>query len=513
MAVETAKNKIKLSQIVGQKEEVISIDGDVIVNDVKPDVLKVINTNGIVCVYKKEALNGKVKIEGCINTYIIYLADDEEGSIRTINTNLGFAEIIDMENCKEQMTLEDNICLKGFETKILNGRKLHVKALLNVSMKVMSNLEVETVTNIKNDDEDIQILNSNKNILSLVGENTGKTTLKDNINLNEQDKLAEIMKVSCSLVNVETKNSYNKVLIKANANFWVLYSTDDNRINEVNAILPVMGFIDMPNVTDTSKCISKVKLKNLLLRPNNTEENSIYVEADLDLYCKAYEIKEVNLIEDVYSIANDIDLKKNKVNTRVDEFELEGNLSLKEKLTNEDLVYARILGANIIPTIENVSVRDGKVTYEGKLNSEFIVNNENNINNVTIEIPFNYEFSSKDINKNSNIETTVNIIEQRIISADDGPTLEVELEINALIQNDEELDFTQDISVLDTQNLETYSMVIYFVKPGDSLWKIAKQFRSKVEDIARVNGIEDEKKIYPGEQLYIPKSTKNKIAI
>ena len=36
---------------------------------------------------------------------------------------------------------------------------------------------------------------------------------------------------------------------------------------------------------------------------------------------------------------------------------------------------------------------------------------------------------------------------------------------------------------------DIYSMVIYFVKPGDTLWKIAKRYRSTVEDIARVNNI------------------------
>ena len=48
-------------------------------------------------------------------------------------------------------------------------------------------------------------------------------------------------------------------------------------------------------------------------------------------------------------------------------------------------------------------------------------------------------------------------------------------------------------------------MVIYFVKQGDTLWKIAKKFRTTVEDIARVNEIENENKISVGKQLYIPK--------
>ena len=46
---------------------------------------------------------------------------------------------------------------------------------------------------------------------------------------------------------------------------------------------------------------------------------------------------------------------------------------------------------------------------------------------------------------------------------------------------------------------------IYTVKKGDSLWKIAKKFRSTVDNIAKVNGIEDVDKIEVGQQLFIPR--------
>ena len=51
------------------------------------------------------------------------------------------------------------------------------------------------------------------------------------------------------------------------------------------------------------------------------------------------------------------------------------------------------------------------------------------------------------------------------------------------------------------------------VKPGDTLWKIAKMFKSTVEDIAKINDIEDVNKISVGQQLYIPRFCKNKIAV
>ena len=513
MAIETAKDKIMLSQMIGQKQETIIVDGDVIVNDVKPDVLKVINTNGVICVYKKEVLNGKIKLEGCINTYIIYLADDKDSNIRTLNTSLDFAEIIDMENCTEDMLLDETLTLKGFETKILNGRKLHVKAIMDANFKVYSNSEVEAIVDIGNSDGDIQMLNCNKMVLSLVGENTGKTTLKDTINIPSEDNIAEKMKVSFSISDIETKTSYNKVLIKANANIGIMYLTEDNRISVVNAKIPIMGFIDMPNVTDNCNCISQIKLKNMVLRQNTEEENSIYIEADLDLSCKTYENKEINVIEDLYSITNNTNIKKLAVNTKTGEIVLKDTLEIRQKLTTPELMYGRIIGVNVIPFIENTTVNNGKIKTFGKLDAEFLVESENNINTINNNIPFEFELQSSEILENSNIDTQINVVTQKIENADDGGVLFVQLEITANVQNSDKLNLVQDIEILDPLDSNQYSMVIYFVKPGDTLWKIAKQFRSRVEDIARVNNIEDENKIYPGEQLYIPKFIKNKVSV
>ena len=71
----------------------------------------------------------------------------------------------------------------------------------------------------------------------------------------------------------------------------------------------------------------------------------------------------------------------------------------------------------------------------------------------------------------------------------------------------------EEIRMEETRECNTYSMVIYFVKPGDTLWKIAKMFKSTVEDITRVNEIEDANKIFVGQQLYIPRFCRNKIAV
>lgn len=90
MLIETEKETVCINQIVGQKRTEIEVEGDIIVNDIKPDVLNVISANGIPCVYKKEVMDGKVRLDGSISTYIIYFADSQEGTVRSLNTTLDF---------------------------------------------------------------------------------------------------------------------------------------------------------------------------------------------------------------------------------------------------------------------------------------------------------------------------------------------------------------------------------------------------------------------------------------
>lgn len=48
------------------------------------------------------------------------------------------------------------------------------------------------------------------------------------------------------------------------------------------------------------------------------------------------------------------------------------------------------------------------------------------------------------------------------------------------------------------------NIMIYTVKPGDTLYKIAKEHDTTVNDLARVNGIAFPNEIYPNMEIKIP---------
>ena len=150
MVVETQKESLNMNKLIATKKEFILIEGDMIVPDSKPDILSTICTSGTVCIYKKEVSADKVKIDGNINAYIMYLTEDTQDRVRGINTNLDFSESITVPNVEDGMECELEATLNRIECKVINGRKIGMKATLEVQMKIYSNEMVEMVNDIIN---------------------------------------------------------------------------------------------------------------------------------------------------------------------------------------------------------------------------------------------------------------------------------------------------------------------------------------------------------------------------
>lgn len=507
MAIETLKESLCVNQIIGKAKESIVAEGDVIIPDIKPDILSTINTNGTVCIYKKEVLDGKIRIDGGVQVYIMYLADDENGNVRGINTVIDFTKVIDMENVNSNMTMESNINLSNIECRILNGRKVNIKTNIDVEVNIYSNENIEFIKDIENNDN-IQVLNTSASIDSMLGTGMTKVYAKDTMAIPESDNLAEVMKLNIEITNKETKTSYNKILAKSDMQVNVLYLTDDNRINEVKWQIPVMGFVDMQNISDDNLCNVNYEIKNVLLKPNNTEEHSIYIEVELEITCTVFEKKELNIIQDLYSPTESLNITQKNITVMHNKQNINNKCSIKEKMNIPELINAKICNTEVMPRIIKQSIYNDKIIYDGELQVKFMfISPTNNRLDLKVQtIPFSNSFDCPGVTQNSNLNTIVDVSAKDFNMIGDGSVeANIELNINSDVSKMMEVKVIDNIDTLEEEDDNIYSIVVYFVKPGDTLWNIAKKFKSTIGAIASVNGIDDENKINVGQQLFIPK--------
>lgn len=507
--IETQKEKLSINKLVAEKREIIFAEGDMIVPDSKPDILNTICTSGVVSIYKKEVQEEKMRIDGTINTYIMYMPDGSEDTVRGLNASLDFSENIGIQNCKEGMDDITDIKIKSIEAKVLNGRKISMKATLEVNVRIYSKEEVEIINNMENADN-IQILKEDLTVNSLVGSGETKIYAKDNIPIDSIDNLAEILKAEINLVDKDIKISYNKVLTKAEAEVTFMYLTEDNRINKVTYKIPVVGFIDIQDVTEENLCDVNYEIRNIVIKPNSQEEHSIYAEIEIQARCSVYEIKQINLIQDMYSPTENLNFETKQILTMTEKQSVKNIKQIREKINLNDVENESLIDVDVEPNIINENKINTKILYEGEMNLRFIfVNQRMQIDIKETKIPFEYTVENLQNGESLNTNNYLEIKSKDFIIQDGGDiNCNIDMETNTNMYRTANINMIDSIQEDGEREEQDYSIMMYIVKKGDTLWKIAKEFGSTIDGIARVNGIEDKNLIFPGQKLFIPKYTR-----
>ena len=188
-----AIKQITLMQRVSSGNKKFEVSGDIIVPDIKPDIVSITTTNANTYIYKEEISTGKIRVDGNIDAYIIYISDS--GETRSIQTTLDFVETInEWKRLKKNKRLLTGVKLEFLEAKVLNERKINITASLNIDYQIMEkenlsiNMDFEEIGNV-------QRLTEKTKLACLIGENKVRTSVKEDLKLDGDEDAGEILKV------------------------------------------------------------------------------------------------------------------------------------------------------------------------------------------------------------------------------------------------------------------------------------------------------------------------------
>ncbi len=488
------KNTVVVNKKTASNTKILEVNGDIIVPDIKPDIVNVINTNGIAYICKKDITTGRIRVDGNIDTYIVYLADN--GETRSIQTTLTFSENIEENSISEKCFSKENIILDTIESKVLNERKLSIKANVRIRTEVYETSEVE-ITSKLDEFEGVQQLKEKFEINSVIGINKTKTSIKENISVDGNYKVAEILKTDVEITNLENKISYNKVLAKADCNVKIIFLSEEGNIGVTSATIPVMSFIDLQNITDQNTCNVEYYIRNMLFKANSSEMNSINCQIDFDVQCEAFENKTVEVIQDLYGIRSNVDFTRRDVEVQVNSQAHFERVNINEKILVEDIL--NIYDVKCTPKTVNTSRSGNFITYECELNLNvyYEADNRNGLNVKTFTLPFMVKFEGADG------DLDFNIVNKQFSINNENVDCNVEISVRKNNNDMKRINIIEDVKCSDMEEDSEYKMYMYFVKSGDTLWKIAKKFRVNMDDIISINKIEEPNKINVGDRLYI----------
>ncbi|MBR1884035.1 MAG: DUF3794 domain-containing protein [Clostridia bacterium] len=509
MKIEKEDKMIKLySESI--KENVTSwIEQDIILPDTKPDAIKVVNVTVNPYVTDVEPLSSGVKVTGRLNYFIIYKANDSEMGIRGVLTSSPYSEILNLKNINTDSNITVEPKVKNVIFALPNERKISVKTEVIFRVNASNLTEVPLTQKFVNSNSIQTKIKSDKfnNIIETKCENI---VSREDIMLPEENSdFGEILKVTTEIINKEYKQSYNKLLVKGDILLKILYLSTEN-VNEVKKaelLVPFTSMVEFNNIKDVSEFDIRYNIKDFNVKANSdiTSSKTISVDYQIAVCVLMFEKEEISYVDDFYSEDNDLtyDTKNARV---VKSFEkIEKNIEIKSSIENAINKDYGVVDYEVDTSYLIVKENDDKMLLEGNLKINVLSENidSSDVESKVIDIHISERIEIDESQTNNKKVTEIKAENVSISQNKQDLSIKVNLIVCIEIDSIIDVSYAQNIDLEELTSEDLDSMSIYIVKPNDTLWSIAKKYKTNVQKIATINNIENPDVISVGQKLLI----------
>ncbi|MCX7714243.1 MAG: DUF3794 domain-containing protein [Clostridia bacterium] len=512
------KDSVLVNETVHRDFSEISVDGDIIVPDVKPDILKILQVDAVSTITGKDVGGGRITINGKVNLKILYVPDRAEESVKSIITSFDFVHRADNAAILDGMTAMAESDVMRVEFHLINSRKLSVKTIVAIESMIYANKPLEMVTDVENETA-VEIDKKTLSIYNTVAQTEDEFVVKDSIEVpSGKMSIREILKVDYKISDKELKTVTGKIIAKGVINACILYTGEDNSLEFVELDIPFTEVFDVPDVNDNANCEMNYSISDMYFETAADSDGDLRV-VNLEFLVEAKIRANVNLKVDV---VNDYycpgwDTKIVREECVIDEIVCQPNsqntlreiVAIDSNLPQIMGVYNVINKAYIVKTI----VEHGKIKVEGIIDS-YILYLSDSVDNPVFsykkEIPFNYILDAP--GSEAGMQCDVNAqVEHSGYNLNMANEVELRciLVISAKVTQRRKVSLIKDGELCEISGENKRGIVIYFVQKDDTLWNIAKRYRVAIDEIIKLNDLTPTQCLIQGQQLIIPISRRN----
>lgn len=515
--LELTKKNIHMDCIKAKAGNQITIEDDVNIPDLRPDIDKVIFQSGIIRLEEVRPGNDQVGVKGSLAVHVLYQSEEEEEPFSKIETELPFDELFHMDGVE----VSDSVCvryeLEDLSVGVINSRKISVRALVTLELLARAIYDECAATDVN-----AEITTEYRKKPLHVLETT--VCKKDVFRFRHEETLPgqypnilEILYGSVMPVNMECVPEEGKLAVRGNMQLFFMYTPDGEEDGSrfFETTVPIQGEIvcnGLQSQMIPSVCITVSDVSYEVKADYDGEDRIISTEVTFDLDIKAYEEKTYDILSDMYCVTKNIETECRETMFLQLLLQQQARTRIKERLKLEEECIDLIHHEESV-TLEETEVEDGKLNLIGNMQLRCLYASDmdmKELHYIERDIPFYYTVENLDVRgKEIHPEICMQIAQVDLMVPDPG-TLECNATVSInmlLLEEKKERVITEaeitDFAAEQLQNLP--GMVIYIVRPGDSLWQIGKEYLISVDEIKTLNELETDE-IHPGDRLLLMKN-------
>jgi len=507
------KSDIVLNKTAVETGSSVVVECDIIVPDVKPDLLKILQTDAVAILNKKEVTDGGYNVGGKVDFTVLYVPESAKGVCSLSAT----ADFINNENhplAKAGMFM-DVICdVEHLEFNLINSRKINIKAVVGIDTHIMEKLPLSIPTDMEG--EDVMMKKERMHGLCRVLQKNDEIKLTDELTIPQGKPTIEtLLKSDVALRNKEIKVIAGKIVVKGELSICSLYiSEGDGMATFVENCLPFTEIIDAQGISeDNYNNIDFQVIKSSVNATADADGDLRMLDCDIKLGVSISSDERISedVIADVYSTSKKLNISSS--NIEVD--------SLTESIDVSHTIKENVMPAEGLPPINHIynvvskpyissaEAQDGKIILEGVIDTYilYISSKEDSpVYNFKAEVPFSIVLDAPGASAGDKVrgKITVNHISYNLNAAGEIE-LRMVLMVSAATFHKNTVNVISDITEEEFDEKDAPSIVLYFIQKGDTLWDIAKRYHTKEEYIRKLNNIEGDV-LKEGMQILIPKA-------
>lgn len=539
MGVRLEKQLVKVDQVVGEDKVQAIVEGSIMLPYGKPDIEKVLSVEAKVNTENLDVnvIDDKVVIEGYVDVEALYVGKvpAESQPVHFVEGNVDFSVFAKIPGARKNMDVKVKARVEHvqFSHNDARPREIEVRIIVEFFVKVTKRVQLEIVVGATGP-ADLQVLKESIRVDHVVGEGRAQKVVKSEVDVPpKKPDILEILKIEGKVRVAQTKALDNKVVIEGILEVDILYVGDvreglpQQPVHFMEAEIPFTEFVEVPDCRhDMSKTV-KVSVEHI--RARKKDERSITVEAVLDIKARVLEPKTIEVVEDLFSPSQRLDVKKTKV--KVDKVigEGENQIVVKEtfKVPVEKPPIEQVFKTEARVKVTETQIIEDKIVVEGVLKLETLyvaeapycspqqpvhfVENETPFT-IFVEIPgaredmaLDYEVEvehvSSKVDPNDSRRYEVRVVLKLVAKVTRMVQLDVVVDVDKAAEEEKKGEKKEEKASKDDKPY----MTIYIVQKGDTLWKIAKRYNVTLDAIIKANNIANPDLIYPGQRLIIPR--------
>ncbi len=539
----TISSKLKLIDMRKKEPLRMTLEEDILVPDIKPDLARILVMEGKIKLLEREIHIGqmetdRVRFSGDLILQTLYVPENrvEVEPIIAIESRIPFKNETEMRaGPYSDLSVTPNI--ESIDFTVVNERKFRVKATVVFGIKEYSNVDVEVFEGVR--DEEIQMLKQKINLTDVAMRKTEPMEIKDDLMLKDNmPEIQKILRYDVSVVENHKQITKEKAVINASVYCNIMYLGAEGNPESVNAqdagtepegeaVVPVLyqgkteftQFIRLDgdyNPNDQNPAGSKVNFNiaslNLTAKEDgNGKRNLFGLDMNVDTGLELYKNIEKDVVTDVYHHKKEIQYDTDEIGVMalggsgVAEISVREIVNIPERYGNVDKVVY------ISGTIneKRAFIEQAKSVVEGNVTINLIctsADTKKTAFNVTQEIPFRSAMEIPGITPEMTASNDI-VLKELWFDKINNKQIEVNagILVNTAVASQNKYRLVKNISFLESpqDSNPLPGIILYIARPGDTIWKVAKKYRTTIDEINKMNEIEFGKEIKPGTKLLI----------